>query len=159
MQRAALSFALLAVLTAFLAAACLFLAQKGYPFGAVGLGRLDSIARASTFIPLAGLYFLTAALLMIMPLRAASFVLSHATEVVFWAAIALIASVVGVVLARFAWGLGGALSSLVDWRFLYAVALIASHFALDHLRRNVLLRSLFFAIFVAASAFCLFWTP
>lgn len=159
MQRAALSFALLAVLTALLAVGCLFLAQKGYPFGAVGLRRLDSIASAPTFIPLAGLYFLTAALLMILPLRAASFMLSHATEVVFWTAIALIASIVGVVLARFVWGQSGALSSLVDWRFLYAAALIAGHFALDHLRRNILLRSLFFAIFMAAAAFCLFWTP
>ncbi|GHD10648.1 hypothetical protein ACFOEZ_07240 [Tianweitania populi] len=159
MQRAALSFALLAVLTALLVIACLFLAQKGYPFGAVGLRRLDSIASAPTFIPVAGLYFLTAALLVILPLRAASFVLSHATEVVFWAAIALIASIIGVVVARFAWGQSGALSSLVDWRFLYAAALVGAHFALDHLRKNVLLRSLFFAIFVAACAFCLFWTP
>jgi hypothetical protein len=159
MQRAALSFALLAVLTAFLVVFCLFLAQKGYPFGAIGLRRLDSIASAPTFIPLAGLYFLTAALLMILPLRAASFVLSHATEVVFWTAIALLASIVGVVVARFGWGQSNALSSLVDWRFLYAVGLIAAHFALDHLRRNVLLRSLSFAICVAASAFCLFWTP
>ena len=159
MQRAALSFALLAVLTALLAVASLFLAQKGYPFGAVGLRRLDSIASAPTFIPLAGLYFLSAALLMILPLRAASFVLSNATEVVFWSAIALIAAIVGVVVARFAWGQNGALSSLIDWRFLYAAALIAAHFALDHLRKNVLLRTLFFAIFVAACAFCLFWTP
>ncbi|MBS9720846.1 hypothetical protein JYU29_09125 [Tianweitania sp. BSSL-BM11] len=159
MQRAALSFALLAVLTALLVIACLFLAQKGYPFGAIGLRRLDSIASAPTFVPLAGLYFLTAALLMIMPLRAASFVLSHATEVVFWTTIALIATIVGVVVARFGWGQSSAPSSLVDWRFLYAAAVLATHFALDHLRKNVLLRTLFFAIFVAACAFCLFWTP
>jgi hypothetical protein len=158
MPRAALSFALLAVLTAVMTVACLFLAQKGYPFGAIGLRRLDSIAAATTFIPLAGLYFLSAALLMILPLRAASFVLSNATEVVFWAAIALLAAILGVVVARFAWGQGSALSSLVDWRFLYAAGLIIGHFALDHLRRNVLLRTLFFAIFMALAAFCLFWT-
>jgi hypothetical protein len=159
MQRAALSFALLAILTALMAVGCLFLAQKSYPFGAVGLGRLDSIASPRTFIPLAGLFFLSAALLMILPLRAASFVLSNATEVVFWAAIALLAAIFGVVVARFAWGQGSALRSLLDWRFLYAAGLITAHFALDHLRRNVLLRTLFFAIFMAVAAFCLFWTP
>ena len=159
MQRAALSFALITVLTALLGVGCLFLAQKGYPFGAVGLRRLDSLAAATTFIPLAALYFLSAALLMILPLRAASFVLSSAAEVLFWSTIALLAGILGLVLARFGWGQTNALESLTEWRFGYAVAVIGSHFALDKLRRNILLRSLFFAIFMAVTAFCLFWTP
>jgi len=158
MQRAAFSFALPAVLTAFLAAVCLFLAQKGYPFGAVGLRRLDGVASAASFIPLAAIYFLSAALMMLLPLRAAAFVLTHAAEVVFWTVLLLLGALVGVIAARLAWGQNGALSSLLDWRFLYAAAVIAGHFALNGLRKNVLMRSLFFAAFVAAAGFCLFWS-
>ena len=157
MQRAALSFLFLLLLSAALAIGCLFLAQKGYPFGAVGLRRLDSFASVPAFIPLAALYFLSAALLMLLPLRAASFVLSHATEILFWTAIGLAACIFGTVLARFAWGQNNALLAIADIRILYAVALIGAHFALDSLRRNALTRSLFFVVFLAATAFCLFW--
>src|SRR5690606_32172363 len=60
---------------AILAASGLAVAEHGYPHGAIGLKRLDAIANSATFIPLAALYAFSVALLMIMPLKAASFIL------------------------------------------------------------------------------------
>lgn len=157
MQRAAFSFATVTLLTALLAAACLFLAQKGYPFGAVGLRRLGNVANAPTFIPIAALYFLSAALMMLLPLRAAAFVLTNAADVLFWTAIALLGAIIGVVLGQVAFGQTRAPAALFDWRFAYAAAIFICHFLLNSLRANLLLRTLGFAVFVAACAFCLFW--
>lgn len=158
MTKAVSTFVLVTALTALLAAASLFLTRKGYPQGAIGLGRLDDLANAATFIPLAAIYAFSGALLMILPLRAASFVLVSATQTLFWTTVALLASILGVLVARAAFGQTSALWALADWQFAFALAVIACHFVLNELRRNVLLRSIGFAAFIAATLICLYWT-
>ncbi|MGB6120016.1 MAG: hypothetical protein WBF87_17515, partial [Mesorhizobium sp.] len=56
MGRAAVTFFTLTVATALLAALSIALRIKGYPFGGLGLDRLDGIANSATFMPLAALY-------------------------------------------------------------------------------------------------------
>ncbi|ESY83603.1 hypothetical protein LB577_18535 [Mesorhizobium sp. B283B1A] len=158
MSKALISFALVAVLTALLMALSLAVARHGYPYGAIGVRRLDGIADAGTFIPLAAVYFFTALLMMILPIRAASIVLTHAADAIFWTVIVLLATIVGGLLARWAFGQGSALLALLNWRFLFAVVVIGCHFVMNELRRNVLLRSLFFVVFAAAMLACLFWS-
>ncbi|TJV44514.1 MAG: hypothetical protein E5Y02_07000 [Mesorhizobium sp.] len=158
MSKALISFALVAVLTALLMALSLAVARHGYPYGAIGVRRLDGIADAGTFIPLAAVYFFSALLMMILPIRAASIVLTHAADAIFWTVIVLLATIVGGLLARWAFGQGSALLALLNWRFLFAVVVIGCHFVMNELRRNVLLRSLFFVVFAAAMLACLFWS-
>ncbi|ESY65023.1 MULTISPECIES: hypothetical protein [Mesorhizobium] len=158
MSKALISFALVAVLTALLMALSLAVARHGYPYGAIGVRHLDGIADAGTFIPLAAVYFFTALLMMILPIRAASIVLTHAADAIFWTVIVLLATIVGGLLARWAFGQGSALLALLNWRFLFAVVVIGCHFVMNELRRNVLLRSLFFVVFAAAMLACLFWS-
>ncbi|TIT83431.1 MAG: hypothetical protein E5W59_28830, partial [Mesorhizobium sp.] len=74
------------------------------------------------------------------------------------ATVALFATIVGSLVARWAFGQGGVLWALVNWRFLFVAAIVAAHFAMNELRRNILLRSLFFVVFAAATLACLFWT-
>jgi len=152
------TFALIAVLTALLAALSLALARHGYPFGSVGLARLDGLASSATFIPLAAIYFLAAALLMILPLRAASFVLVNGSDKLFFAVIVLFATIVGLLAARAAFGQVQALWVLWDWQFVFVATVVATHFLLDEVRRNVLLRSLFLILFLVASLACLYWS-
>lgn len=152
------TFALIASLTAVLAALSLALARHGYPFGSIGLARLDGLASSATFIPLAAIYFLSAALLMILPLRAASFVLVCGAEKLFFAVIALFATIVGVLAARAAFGQTQALWALWDWQFVFVAAVVATHLFLNEVRRNVLLRTLFMVLFVLASLACLYWS-
>ena len=158
MSKALTSFALVAVLTALLMALSLAVVRHGYPYGAIGVRRLDGIADAGTFIPLAAVYFFSALLMMILPIRAAGVVLTHAADALFWTVIVLLAAIVGGLVARWAFGQGSALGALLNWRFLFAVAVIGCHFVMNELRRNVLLRSLFFVIFAAATLACLFWS-
>ncbi|MFA6157880.1 hypothetical protein [Mesorhizobium sp.] len=158
MSKALTSFALVTVLAALLMALSLAVARHGYPYGAVGAKRLDNIADAGTFIPLAAVYFFSALLMMVLPIRAAGIVLTHAADALFWAVIVLLAAIVGGLVARWAFGQGGALWALLNWRFLFAAAVIGCHFVMNELRRNVLLRSLFFVIFAAATLACLFWS-
>lgn len=158
MTKALTSFALVAVLTAALMALSLAVARHGYPFGTVGAKRLEGIADAAVFLPLAGVYFLAAMLMMILPLRAASFMLLNAADTLFWTAVALLAAIVGCAAARWAFGERDALWTLWNWRLLAAAALFAAHLAMNELRRNVLLRSLFLVIFAAATLACLFWS-
>ncbi|MER9652845.1 hypothetical protein NKJ26_04905 [Mesorhizobium sp. M0152] len=158
MSKALTSFALVAVLTALLMALSLAVARHGYPYGAIGVGRLDGIADAGTFIPLAAVYFFSALLMMILPIRAASVVLTNAADAIFWTVIVLLATIVGGLLARWAFGQSSALWALLNWRFLFAVAIVGCHFVMNGLRRNVLLRSLFFVVFAAATLACLFWS-
>jgi hypothetical protein len=158
MSKAVSTFALVAVLTAALAALSFFVAQKGYSEGATGIARLEGLASVTTFIPLAALYFFSGLLLMILPMRAASFVLVNATDTLFWTTIVLLATIVGVLAARVAFGQTGALRALLDWRFVFAIVVIGCHFILDELRRNILLRSIAFAAFIAATLLCLYWT-
>lgn len=158
MSKALTSFALIALLTALLMALSLAVARHGYPFGIVGVRRLESMADAGAFLPLAAIYFLAAMSMMVLPIRAASFVLLNAADIVFWAIIALFAAIVGCAAARWAFGQSGALWPLWNWRFLFVAAVLAAHLAMNGLRRNILLRSLFLVVFAAAALACLFWS-
>lgn len=158
MTKAATSFALITVLTGLLMALSLAVARHGYPFGATGVKRLDAIADAATFLPLAAVYFFSAMLMMILPLRAAALVLISVADTVFWATIALFATIVGGLLARWAYGQSDVLWALWNWRFLFVAAIVGCHFVMNDLRRNVLLRSLFLLVFAAATLACLFWS-
>ncbi len=158
MNRTVAAFLLVLVLTGLLAAASIGLAQKGYAFGTLGLARLDGLASAVTFIPLAAIYAFAGVLMMILPLRAAGFVHANAATPVYSTTLVLVATIVGVQAARAAFGRHDALWTLVDWQFVFALAIVAAHLAMNELRRNVLLRTLFFVIFIAATLACLFWT-
>jgi hypothetical protein len=158
MSRALTSFALVAVLSALLMALSLAVARHGYPFGAVGVRRLEGIADATTFIPLAAIYFFSAMLMMILPIRAASIVLTNAADALFWTVIVLFATIIGCLVARWVFGQHDVLWALLNWRFLFAAAIVGCHIVMNDLRRNVLLRSLFFVIFAAATSACLFWS-
>ncbi|MGS1094397.1 hypothetical protein ACVCNR_07410 [Aquamicrobium terrae] len=157
MSKAVTSFVLIAVLGGLLMVLSLAVARHDYPFGMVGVRRLEGIASPQNFVPLAALYFFSAMLMMILPLKAASMVLVNAADALMWTAIALFAAIVGCVLARWAFGQSSIVRVLWDWRFLFAMAIVGCHLALNALRRNVLLRSLAFAGFAALTLACLFW--
>src|SRR5690606_11364115 len=112
-----------------------------------GVKRLDGLASAATFIPLAALYFLSAMLMMALPIRAAGLVLKNAADPLFWTAVILFATIVGTVAAQWAFGQGEAIWVLWNWRFLFVAALVGCHLGINELRRNVLLRSLFLVVF------------
>ncbi|AZN97584.1 hypothetical protein EJ066_09955 [Mesorhizobium sp. M9A.F.Ca.ET.002.03.1.2] len=158
MSKTLTSFALVAVLTGLLMALSLAVARHGYPYGAIGAKRLDGIADAGTFIPLASVYFFSALLMMVLPIRAAGIVLTHAADAIFWAMIVLFATIIGCLAARWASGQGGILPALLNWRFLFVAAVVGCHLFMNELRRNILLRSLFFVVFAAATLACLFWS-
>lgn len=158
MTKAVSTAVLVALLTAALAALCLFASRQGYPQGALGLRRLDDLATAATFIPLAALYAFSGLLLMVLPMQAAAFVFFNATEAVFRTVLVLFGTIVGVLIARALFGQTSVLWSLLDWRFGFALAVVACHFAMNDLGRNSLLRALGFAGFLAATLLCLFWT-
>lgn len=158
MRRSASIFISIAVLTGLLAALSIAVFQKGYAFGALGQGRLETLASGATFIALAALYAFTAALIMVVPLRAAGFLHTNIAEPLVATTIALLGAIVGTHAARFAFGAKNAPWELLDWRFLFAFALVAAHLVLNNLRRNALLRTLTFIVAVAAGLACLFWT-
>ena len=158
MSKALTSFALVAVLAALLMALSLAVARHGYPYGVTGVKRLDGIADAGSFIPLAAVYFFSAMLMMILPIRAAGVVLTNAADVIFWATIALFATIVGCLVTRWAFGQSGALWALLNWRLLFVAAIVGCHFIMNELRRNILLRSLFLVVFAVATLACLFWS-
>ena len=158
MSKALSTFALVAVFTALLMALSLAVARHGYPYGVTGVKRLDGIADAGSFIPLAAVYFFSAMLMMILPIRAAGVVLTNAADVIFWATIALFATIVGCLVTRWAFGQSGALWALLNWRFLFVAAIVGCHFIMNELRRNILLRSLFLVVFAVATLACLFWS-
>lgn len=158
MNRTFAAFALITVLTGLLAALGMALQLKGYGFGALGAARLDALASAASFVPLAAIYSFCAVLMMILPLTAAGFVMGHGATPVYSATLVLLATIVGVQAARFGFGNRSALWVLVDWQFLFAAAIIAAHIAMNALRRNVLLRTLSFVAFNATTLACLFWT-
>ena|SRR5437899_4760647 len=158
MSKALGTFALVTVLSALLMALSLAVARHGYPYGAFGMKRLDNIADAGSFLAIAAIYSFSALLMMILPIRAAGIVLTHAADAIFWAAIVLFATIVGSLLARWAFGQHEVLWVLLNWRFLFVAAIVAAHITMNELRRNILLRSLFFVIFAAATLACLFWS-
>lgn len=158
MNRALTSFAMIAVLSGLLMALSLAVARHGYPIGAIGARRLDEFANIAVFLPLAAIYFASAMLIVILPVRPAGAILINAAEIIFWAVIALAATIIGCALVRWAFGQGNILRTLWDWRFICAAVIIACHFSMDSLRRNILLRSLSFVAFTAAMLACLLWT-
>lgn len=158
MTKALSTVALVALLTAALAAVSLLASRQGYPQGAMGLRRLDDLATAATFVPLAAIYCFSGLVLMILPMRAAAFVFYNATEAVFWTIVALFGTIAGVLIARAAFGQTSVLWSLADWRFALAFAVVGCHFVLNELGRNPLLRAIGFAAFLAATLLCLFWS-
>ncbi|AZO10075.1 MULTISPECIES: hypothetical protein [unclassified Mesorhizobium] len=158
MSKALGTFALVTVLSALLMALSLAVARHGYPYGAFGMKRLDGIAEAGSFLAIAAIYFFSALLMMILPIRAAGIVLTHAADAIFWATIVLFSTIVGSLLARWAFGQHDAVWTLVNWRFLFVAAIAGAHLTMNELRRNILLRSLFFVIFAAATLACLFWS-
>jgi hypothetical protein len=158
MAKAVSTFILVTVLTALLMALSIAVMRHGDPFGALGMKRLDGLAGAATFIPLAALYFFGVALLMILPLRAASFILVNGVETVYLAVIVLFATIVGCLVARMAFGQFTAYRALLDWQFVFVLAVLVCHAILNELRRNVLLRTLALVASVAATLACLFWT-
>jgi hypothetical protein len=158
MNRSVTTFLLVALLTGLLTAASIALEIKGYGFGKLGTARLDGIANAASFIPLAALYALSAALMMILPLRAAGFVYANAASPLNAASLVLLATILGVQAARFAFGNSGALQILLDWQFIFAFAIVGAHIIMNTLRRDVLMRTVSFVVFVAATLACLYWT-
>ena len=158
MAKSVSTFILVTVLTALLMALSIAVMRHGDPFGALGMRRLDGLASAATFIPLAALYFFGVALLMILPLRAASFVLVNGVETVYLAVVVLFATIVGCLVARMAFGQFTAYRALLDWQFMFVLAVLICHAILNELRRNVLLRTLALVASVAATLACLFWT-
>jgi len=158
MTKALSTVVLVAFLTAALAAISLLASRQGYPQGALGLRRLDDIATAATFIPLAAVYSFSALLLMVLPMRSAAFVFYNATEAVFWTIVALFGTIAGVLIARAAFGQVSVLWALADWRFGLALAVVACHFVLNELGRSPFLRVIGFAGFLAATLLCLFWS-
>ncbi|OBQ77205.1 MULTISPECIES: hypothetical protein [unclassified Mesorhizobium] len=158
MSKALGTFALVTVLSALLMALSLAVARHGYPQGAFGVKRLDGIADAGSFLAIAAIYFFSALLMMILPIRAAGVVLTHAADAIFWATIVLFAAIVGSLLARWALGQREVPWTILNWRFLFVPAIVGAHLAMNELRRNILLRSLFFVIFAAATLACLFWS-
>ncbi|MBN9065154.1 MAG: hypothetical protein J0H60_01405 [Rhizobiales bacterium] len=158
MAKTVSTFILVAFLTALLMALSIAVMRHGDPFGALGIRRLDGLASAATFIPLAALYFFGVALLMILPLRAASFVLVNGVETVYLAVVVLFATIVGCLLARMAFGQINAYRVLLDWQFVFVLAVVVCHAILNELRRNVLMRTLVLVASIAATLACLFWT-
>ena len=158
MTKSVSTFILVTVLTALLMALSIAVMRHGDPFGALGMRRLDGLASAVTFIPLAALYFFGVALLMILPLRAASFVLVNGVETIYLAVVVLFATIVGCLVARMAFGQFTAYRALLDWQFVFVLAVLVCHAILNELRRNVLLRTLALVASVAATLACLFWT-
>lgn len=102
------------------------------------------------------IYAFVAVLMMILPLRAAGFVMASAAKPVFTATLVLFSTIVAVQTARFSFGNRGALWALADWQFLFAAAIVAAHLAMKELRRKVLLRTIFCVVFIAAMLACLF---
>ena len=158
MSKALGTFALVTLLSGLLMALSLAVARHGYPYGVFGVKRLDGIADAGAFVAIAAIYFFSAMLMMILPIRAAGVVLTHAADAIFWAAIVLFATIVGSLAAKWAFGQHEVIRELLNWRFLFVAAVAAAHLTMNELRRNILLRSLFFVIFAAATLACLFWS-
>ncbi|WP_295812911.1 hypothetical protein [uncultured Nitratireductor sp.] len=158
MNRTASAFLLVAILTGLLVALSFALQIKGYGFGRLGIERLDGLANATTFVPLAALYAFAAMLVTILPIRAAALVHANGTTPVYSTALVLFATIVGVQISRFAFGDRDALWTLLDWQFVFAAGIVVAHLSLDMLRRNILLRTLAFIGFAAATLTCLYWT-
>jgi hypothetical protein len=158
MSRLAWPFVTVAVLTLALAALSYGLIIKGYSMGAMGIERLDALAGPLTFMPLAALYSLAAALVVLLPIRSASAVHTNGSVPVFSATLLLLAAIVGLVIARTIFVDREAFRALLDWRYLFAVAVIVVHMSTNHLRQNLLLRTLAFVALIGAALACLYWS-
>jgi hypothetical protein len=97
-------------------------------------------------------------LMMALPIRAAGMVLKSGADPLFWTAVILFATIVGTVIAQWAYGQREALWVLWNWRFVFVAAIAACHLCINEFRRNILLRSLFVVAFAGMTLACLFWT-
>lgn len=158
MKQTAVPFLVVTILTALLAALSIAVQTKGYPHGATGLSRLDALAGAATFVPLAALYAFAAMLIVLAPARAAGFMYANAASPIFSASVVLLAAIVGLQVGRAAFGSIAALGVFLDWQFGFVAAILIAHQFLDAFRRNVLTRTLGFVLFVAATLACLYWS-
>ncbi len=158
MNKAATTFFVVAVMTGLLGALSFAIRLKGYPFGTLGVTRLDAIADAATFIPVAAIYAFSAMLMMILPPRAAGFIYGNAASPLWFTALVLLATIFGLQITRFAFGDRSALWTLIDWQFVFAAAVIGTHLVLDSLRRSILLQTIFFVVFLGATLVCLYWS-
>ncbi|SFZ86203.1 hypothetical protein SAMN02983003_3378 [Devosia enhydra] len=158
MSRIAWPFILVALFTLALAALGYGLAIKGYGIGMTGVERLDAIAAPAMFMPLAALYAFSAALVALLPLRAASFTHASASVPLYSATLILLATIVGVVLARVILVDRDTIRQVLDWHLLFALAVIGVHLLTNQLRKNLLIRSLAVIALLAASGACLFWS-
>ena len=157
MKQTATAFLLTTIFVALLASLSIAVQNKGYPHGLVGLSRLDGLANAATFIPLCAIYAFAAALTLLMPARPAGFVYANATSPAYFTSVVLLATIVGVQIARAAFGGMGSLRALVDWQFVFAIGIIVSYQFLDAFRRNILTRTIGLVLFVVAALACLYW--
>lgn len=158
MNRTLATFLLVGLSAGLLAALSIAIHGKGYSFGELGVARLGMIASSGTFIPLAALYSFSAMLMMVLPLRVAGLIHANVASPVCATALVLFATIVGLQVARLAFGNQDALETLLDWRFLFAAAIVGAHLAVSELRRDILLRTLAFVGFTAATLACLYWT-
>lgn len=158
MTKTIYSFLLVTVLAGLLMTLSIMVARHGYPYGAIGMKRLDSVIAPASFLPLAAMYFFSIALLMILPLRAAGFVFLHGSEPLYWTVLMLFAIILGGLVARAAFGQISILWTLWNWQFLFVAAVFAVHSALNILRANVLLRSSSLVVLLIATLACLFWS-
>lgn len=151
------SLSVVTILTVLLAALSIAVRSKAI-HGAIGLSRLDALAGAATFVPLAALYAFAAMLIVLAPARAAGFMYANAASPIFSASVVLLAAIVGLQVARAAFGSIAALGMFLDWQFGFAAAILIAHQLLDAFRRNVLTRTLGFVLFVVATLACLYWS-
>lgn len=158
MRRIVWPFVVVLMLTLVAAALSHALVDKGYGIGAVGLERLAAIAGPLAFMPLAGLYALAAGLVVLLPIRAAAWIHDNASTPIVYSGIVLLATIVGLAGARTIFAERDAYLALLDWRYLFAAAVIAVHMAANRLRSNVLIRSLAALALTAAALACLYWS-
>lgn len=158
MSRIAWPFILIAMFTLALAALGYGLAIKGYGIGMTGVERLDAIAAPAMFMPLAALYVFSAALVALLPLRAASFTHASASVPLYSATLILLATIVGVILARVIFVDRDTIWQLADWHNLFAVGVVVVHLGTNQLRRNLAVRSLAVVALLGAAGACLFWS-
>lgn len=158
MARTVSTFALVAALAALATALSVALTRYGYGFGVTGTRRIDGLAGAATFMSLTALYFLGVALVVLLPLRAAAFVLVSGVDRLFWTTVVLFATIVGYLLARVALGDTQSLRVLLDWQFVFVALIAGCHAILNVLRRNALARSLSLVASLALALGSLYWT-
>lgn len=147
----------LTLAAALLMAACMGLTFTQWDRKAIAVKRLLDLIDPETIVPLASVYFLSAFLMVILPIRAAGTVFSNCAEPLFFAVLALFAGMLGFALVMKGFGQGAPLQSMMDWRLLLVGAVIIVHMQITELRRVMLIRILAAAALVALALVPLYW--